>query len=78
MKERNAKGKSRALDDAQLSEVQGGKEEVAVIRLHAVVPERVTVVASDNGGFTVDSNIKNATVSTSSDQDGTTVNVVGS
>jgi len=76
-KQQRVKGKARDLDDEQLSKVQGGKE-VAVIRLHAVVPERVSVVPTEGGGFTIDSNITNARITTQQGNDGTTVNVVGS
>jgi hypothetical protein len=62
--------------DADLARVEGGTQ-VAVLRLHAVVPEKVSVIPTANG-FTVASNVPTATVTTSQTVDGTTVTVMGS
>lgn len=64
------------VNDADFAKVQGGKQ-VAVLRLHATVPEKVSVIPTANG-FTVESNVANATVSTNQSNDGTTVTVMGS
>ncbi|MFA6846298.1 MAG: bacteriocin [Sphaerochaetaceae bacterium] len=68
-------GKSKVLNDSELSKIQGGNQ-VAVLHLRAVVPEKVTIVPTVNG-FDVESNVSGAKISTEQDARGTTVNIVG-
>ena len=68
-------GKAKVLNDSELSKIQGGNQ-VAVLHLRAVVPEKVTIVPTVNG-FDVESNVSGAKISTEQDARGTTVNIVG-
>lgn len=68
--------KAAPVSDEDLAKVQGGKQ-VAVLRLHAVVPERISVIPTANG-FTVASNNPLTTVTTQETADGTTVTIMGS
>ncbi|MFA6846522.1 MAG: bacteriocin [Sphaerochaetaceae bacterium] len=68
-------GKAKVLNDTELSKIQGGNQ-VAVLHLHAVVPEKVSVVPTING-FSVESNVPGAQISTEQGIAGTTVNIVG-